>query len=758
MKTSYWTHTTEAEFKQGSFDRVVATNLGDLKLSREVKTLLGQDARVSAVYALAQAPDGTVYAGTGPEGILLAIRDDKVTTVADLGQSVHIFSLLVEPDGALLIGTGGEKGQVLRLARPATQNKPVCIFSSDQVQYVWAMARAADGSIYLATGPNGLLLQINPDGSHKVLFDSDQNNLMCLLWDGAESLYVGTDPDGLVYRVNRATGQPFVLYDAPESEISALARDAAGTLYVATAQSIADEQVETEAVAEQRGRPERENRGAPIPSERPPAPKPPEVPGPAPGEPLPIPKDAGSRPMSLLILTPQDAPAGESLQAGPSTGEAPFGMGEESPGAKIVTPPPQQQMPANGNAIYRIDPDGFVTEIFRQPVVVFSMIEQNGTLLVGTGNDGNVYQVNPVAEETLVLARVDPRQVMCLLPVKDGRVIMGMANTGEVAALGSGYATVGTYTSPVLDATQISRFGKMHLRGTLPQGARLTIATRCGNVEQSSDPGWSPWSEQITAAEFVQIPSPPARFLQYRLTFGSTDGGRDTPVVEEVSVAYQVPNLPPQIKSVSVEPSAGADAGAHHSDDGEAAAASSRLTITWQATDPNEDVLEYRVYFRQGSRGPWIVLKDKLKDPTCEWETRTVGDGRYEIKVEASDGSSNPAGHGRSSSRISDPVIVDNTPPLIGDANVLPDGAHVKLSLKVVDRTTTVARLEYAVDGSSDWQTVLPSDNIADAPQERYEFTLKGLSAGPHQIAVRATDARGNRAYETLNVTIDRQQ
>jgi hypothetical protein len=297
----------------------------------------------------------------------------------------------------------------------------------------------------------------------------------------------------------------------------------------------------------------------------------------------------------------------------------------------------------------------------------------------------------------------------------------------------------------------------MHLRGTLPQGAGLTIATRCGNVEESSDPGWSPWSEPITAAEFVQIPSPPARFLQYRLTLSSTDGGRDTPVVEEVSVAYQVPNLAPQIKSVRVEPPGGAEATPHHPDESEDVAANSRLTITWEATDPNEDVLEYRLYFRQGNRGPWILLKDKLKDPTYEWETRTVGDGRYEIKVEASDASANPVGQGRSSSRISDPVIVDNTPPLIGDANIVASGADAKLSLKVVDRSTTVARLEYALDGSSDWQTVLPSDNIADAPEERYEFTVKGLSAGAHQIAIRATDARGNRAYEALSVTIDRQ-
>src|SRR5205085_11882335 len=108
--TSHWTHTTEADFKAGTFHNVVASNLGDLKLSREVRALLTQDDRVSTVNALAEAPDGTIYAGTGPEGVLLACKDGKVTTAAKLDGNINILSLLIDAQGRLLIGTGGEKG------------------------------------------------------------------------------------------------------------------------------------------------------------------------------------------------------------------------------------------------------------------------------------------------------------------------------------------------------------------------------------------------------------------------------------------------------------------------------------------------------------------------------------------------------------------------------------------------------------------------------------------------------------------------
>src|SRR3982751_1013981 len=108
VTTSHWTHTTEADFKAGTFHNVVATNLGDLKLSRAVKTLLGQDAHISSVYALVEAADGTIYAGTGPQGIVLSIKNQKVETLATLGENTIVSSLLIDQKGRLLIGTSGE--------------------------------------------------------------------------------------------------------------------------------------------------------------------------------------------------------------------------------------------------------------------------------------------------------------------------------------------------------------------------------------------------------------------------------------------------------------------------------------------------------------------------------------------------------------------------------------------------------------------------------------------------------------------------
>src|SRR5438477_389476 len=238
-----------------------------------------------------------------------------------------------------------------------------------------------------------------------------------------------------------------------------------------------------------------------------------------------------------------------------------------------------------GNAIYKIDQEGLVTEIFRQPVLVMSMLVKDGTLLIGTGSDGEVYQISPAAQETVVLAKVDAKQVMSLLAAGD-RIILGLANTGGVAAMTQGFASEGNFTSPVLDAGQVSRFGKMQLHGTLPAGTTLKVQTRSGNLSEPSDQFWSKWTEPVGAQEFLSVTAPAARFLQYRLKFTSDSKAARTPVVDDVDVAYQVPNQPPVIKSIKVTPQGKPEANAPNAANAPPPATPSEshvLSISWEA-------------------------------------------------------------------------------------------------------------------------------------------------------------------------------
>ena len=786
VTTSHWTQNNEADFKTGTLHNVVATNLGDVKLSREVKTLMEEDPRVGAVYSLVEAKDGTIYAGTGPQGVLLKLVDGKVSPAYEFGDGNTVSSLLIDRDGALLAGVSGEKGKIVRIdvSEPHRGEKPHVLFDAPGVQYIWALAQTADGNIYAATGPNGELFEIKPDGSHETILKTDDNNFLSMVSDGKDLLYLGSDPNGLVYRVNRKTRDSFVVYDASESEVSALALDAEGNLFVGTSESSQQPTAPDDAATkDKQGRPEGGPGGVPIQAAPPPTPAPPTAPAPNPGQPNPIPK---------LIMPP---PAALTLGFEGQLNDADV-PGADDPGAEKPVPPPgaepvpgkapEQPVPANqkppqrptqqginttgsgqaasaGNAIYKIDPDGFVSEIFRGPVLILSIVEHDGTLLVATGSDGLIYQINPDADETVVIAKVDAKQVTTLLPTRNGRVILGLANVGGLASMGSGYATDGTYTSQVFDAAQTSKFGKLQLHGSLPPETSLTFSSRTGNVKEPAETTWSKWSDEQPATEFLQTHSPAARFFQYRFTF-TTKAPIASPVVNDVDIAYLMPNLPPQIKGIKVTlGKQGAVPAPQQPGDAEPVspaappAANGRIqTITWDASDPNNDPLVFTLFYRQGISAPWILLKDKLKDSTFEWDTRLVADGRYQVKVVASDAAANPVGQGKTANRVSDTVLVDNTPPVIGDVKTTVNGSSATVTLRAVDRTGTIAAVDYAIDSAQDWQAASASDTMFDSPESAATLTAVKLSPGPHQIAIRVTDNRGNQAFTNILVTIEK--
>ncbi len=41
-----------------------------------------------------------------------------------------------------------------------------------------------------------------------------------------------------------------------------------------------------------------------------------------------------------------------------------------------------------------------------------------------------------------------------------------------------------------------------------------------------------------------------------------------------------------------------------------------------------------------------------------------------------------------------------------------------------------------------------------DSPDQEVTFTLKDLTAGPHQVTIRATDSRGNQALTTILIKL----
>lgn len=738
VNPKYWRHSSADDFRAGTTRDVVITNFGDLRLARELRSASIDHADVTAVFCLHALPDGRVFAGTGPSGVVLQVQPGAMREVAQLGDGVQVFALTTDRDGRLLIAASGERGRVLRLEDDGKTSE---LFGSDEDVFIWSAIVEPGGKLLLATGPNGRLLEVDPTTkTAKVLFDCEESNLLSMAVDADGNVLVGTDPGGLVYRVSRETGRGFALFDADESEVGAIVVAADGTIYAATAQAVSGQASDTPS-SEGVGRP-RSGPTVPLPMPEPQEPRPPEVPEPPQILPDPIPRQL-----------PTTRPGAAGAAGADLIGLVAFeGTAEEEPASQASAPPPEPSGPqrppaggsdpagagpANGNAVYVIDRTGFSRELWRGDAVVLAMAWQQDHLLLATGNDGTIFQLKPGDDEVTPIARTDSQQVSALLTMPDGRALVGLSNPPALGTLGAGLAREGTYTSAPLDATHVARFGRVRLSGSLPNGTAMLVQTRSGNVSDPNALGWSEWSDPKPAQQFVPIESAGARFLQYRFTLRGD--GAVSPQVEEVEVSYQTPNQPPTVTAIVIGEPERPERGAVR-------------TISWDASDPNDDDLRYSVWLRGSPTGPWILLKDRLSERSWEWDTRTVADGRYRVKIVASDAMANALGEGRTAERVSETLLIDNEPPVIGDLKSARQGLELKVSLRLLDRTGSIASLEYALNGRDDWQRVFPVDIINDSPEERFEFIVPLAGEGEGVLSLRATDVAGNASHQMIEI------
>jgi hypothetical protein len=63
----------------------------------------------------------------------------------------------------------------------------------------------------------------------------------------------------------------------------------------------------------------------------------------------------------------------------------------------------------------------------------------------------------------------------------------------------------------------------------------------------------------------------------------------------------------------------------------------------------------------------------------------------------------------------------------------------VLVKFSATDPSSSIEKAQYSVDGG-EWILLAPTHDISDSRTEAYEFTVPGLAAGEHTIAVRAYD------------------
>jgi hypothetical protein len=365
--------------------------------------------------------------------------------------------------------------------------------------------------------------------------------------------------------------------------------------------------------------------------------------------------------------------------------------------------------------------------------------------------------------EVLLLTGVDAKQITRLAGNADSPTF-ATANPGRVFSTGARTQSPATYISPVRDTKSVSTWGILRWEAI---GA-VELYTRSGNTEKPDDT-WSQWTGPYARKEGEPIKGQAARFLQWKAVLTQA-AGRPAAQLTSVTAAYLPHNTRPLVTSITAYPPgvvfqrpfsseegaiAGlddvtADARRAPGDPGPPAPTPGRRmfqkglqTITWKADDADGDHLSYSLQYRREGESTWRDLRRGLTDQIFVWDTTSIADGRYVIKVLASDDPSNAVDRALVGDRESDPIEIDNTPPTITTEVVrATSGAGAKLVIRVHDARSAIQKVEYSLGGAA-WQLIYPVDKVADSPDEQYELPLAN-EADAQRMVLRAFDVLQN--------------
>jgi hypothetical protein len=662
-----WTHDSGADFEEGTLDQVVVSSNGTVELGRQISSLANLG--VAHVWGMAREEDGSLLAGTGSPGRVVRIKPNGEVQMLHESRDQQVFAVTVGPDGSIYYAVS-PGGQVFRYSRDGQVST---LFETEET-YIWGLAIDSAGRLLIATGPQGRLYRVDATGKGEIFFQAKQKHLLCMASSKDGSIYLGTSSDGLIYRVD-AEGKGFVLYDAPQADVHTLLLDDQGTLYAGT------------------GTPERPNL-------------------PSPGASL------GTRPRMLLaavwssVLAPPLAPVAEAPVPAPAPAPAPRPVARTS----IAS--------AGENSVYRIAPSGQVDEVFREKCLVLSLGWQEGKLLIGTGQEGRLYGVDPTTRVRQSLVRVDSGQVQAMVALPDGSIVLGTGTPGHLWRVDARYALKGTLESAPHDAKMQARWGQGSYSGDVPTGSRFALEYRAGNVEKPDD-SWSAWTADARSL-------PISRFLQYRLTLQSPDG-KDSPRLRNLSVYYATVNRPPLVESVEVPNLAQAPIS-----DG-----SSKLEIRWKGSDPNGDTLTYDVDVRKEGWPEAVAVAREMNETSLKWDPGSYPSGSYRFRVTASDGPSNRQAERATGTKESEPFILDRQSPIVTIGPIKQVGKKVEISTTAKDDQTRLVSASYSLNGI-DWWPLFPDDGLFDSSEEAIGFQTGELEPQAYLLLVRYRDSAGH--------------
>lgn len=695
-----WELRSKDDFLKGKFSGTSLSSDGVLSIGPRLEKL---DLPAEEFYlSLAQGSDGSYYLGTGHGGKIYRLTRDKKAELYFQTSELDVTALVVDAKGVLYAGTS-PNGKIYKIT---ASNKGEEFFNP-QERYIWDLVLTEKGNLLAAVGESGGIYEINPAGAGRQLFKARDNHILCLVQTAGGDLLAGSGGRGQLYRVS-ASGRASVIFDSGFEEVRNVALDREGNIYLSA--------------------------------------------GGAPSKPV-----STVSPATKAAPTKADTEVSVEVSAVAATLETDLQVPE--------TPTRGKTPGAISGAVFQVTPDGLPRKLWSSgEEMVYSLVydADSQKLILGTGNQGRLYSLDRQGGLEL-LAQSGSEQVYGLFQFNKQTQVLAN-NPCFLGLLQPGQNFSGEYLSPVLDARILSTWGRLSWEAELPQGASLQIQSRSGNTAEPDDT-WSDWSPPYSRPD-EKVLSPAGRYLQLKISL-KNPGGAKSPRVQKFLVFYLQANAAPFIDRLEVLPAnqvfikppeqdeviLGLDEasreGARRQDETslyltpKKAERQGFRTITWEASDENEDRLAFNIYLKKEGENSWRLMQEKLSDKVFSFDTRNFPDGTYWLKVEATDLPSNPPGTEKKAEKVSQALVIDNSLPVIKNFLASRSGDSLEVSFAAEDSYSYIEEVKFLVR-PGDWQVVFPVDGLCDSRSENFKFSVKVPPGSENLLLIRVRDSFGN--------------
>jgi hypothetical protein len=712
----FWEVSKQEDILKGDARGVSISENGTISLAPSYT--LFYDTKEAYIWSTTTDTAGNIYLGTGHDGKIFKVEPSGTGRLLYDTTELDVTALATDAKGTLYAATSPE-GKIYKIAPDGNAT----VFFDPTYKYVWSLLYDnATSTLYAGTGDKGVIYKIDAAGKDTIIADTNETNIVSLALDKSGNLIAGTDPSGLVLRIS-PDKKTFALLDTPAQEIHSLTVAPDGSIYALSINQQGAAQKTTSLGSS---------------------------------------STTSLSGDGVIRISTSDDEGSVSVQT--SEGSSSGSTGSRSSGAK--------------SSVFRILPDGGNEMLWSSnDIIGFAMkLLPNGNILVGTGAKGRIYSIGTDQSQTLLIQSLE-EQTSAIFAVGDN-LFAASTNLGRLYRIGNQSVSEGSYISTVRDTKFAGQWGALHWRGA----GTVQIQTRTGNTE-TPDLTWSDWSAPYSRAEGEQITSPRARFIQWKATLkssaqtsstarnSSTSSGSNARL-EAVTVAYLPRNQAPDVSAITVFPPGvalqelvtGIDPSILSSGlDPQLFGLSTNLpprrffqkgarTITWAASDANDDSMIYNLFYKTLGDNSWHMLAENLTQNYYTIDGNRLADGDYIFKVIASDSPENPEDMALKNERSTDTVAIDNTPPVIKAGAPSTSGNTIEVVFDATEATSRVVKGEYSVDGGQ-WKLIFPVDGIADSVKESFKVKVTFDKPGEHVIAFRCADASSNVGTSKVTVT-----